>query len=145
MNAPTLASILLRKDILTLDGTLRHSAGELQEREFLKKIAACENTESLPVLRDDFVLSGPRGDHLCFVMDFLSTDVSSLRRQSPTRALPVHLQLHELDIVHLDINGDNVLFGGVNDDARARLGHLAQRALSIVLPPPLAMASHSGW
>lgn len=85
----------------------------MQELQFLKAIQGCDDINSLPILRDDFFVDGPRGRHMCFVMDLLSTDVSSFRRQFPNKALPPFWvkniialvlegleQLHDLDIIH---------------------------------------------
>ena len=103
----------LAAKILTLEGTSRHATGQIQELQFLKAIQVCDDINSLPVLRDDFFVDGPRGRHLCFVMDLLSTDVSSFRRQFPKKALPAFWvkniialvlegleQLHDLGIIH---------------------------------------------
>ncbi|KAH0835718.1 kinase-like protein [Lanmaoa asiatica] len=124
----------LAAKILTLEGTSRHGTGEIQELQFLKAIQACDDINSLPVLRDDFFVDGPRGRYLCFVMDLLSTDVSSFRRQFPKKALPPFWvkniialvlegleQLHDLDIIHTDIKPDNILFGGISDERVERL------------------------
>jgi hypothetical protein len=93
----------------------------MPELEFLQAIQSCEDVDCLPILRDHFEQRGPRGSHLCFVMDLLSTDVSSFRRSFPTRALPPFFvkniislvlqgvdQIHELNIVH---TGGSVVTG----------------------------------
>lgn len=99
--------------ILTIDATSRHDAGQTRELEFLKMIAARNDTDYLPMLRDSFVEQGPKGKHLCLVQDLYSTSVSALRRSSPHKALPAYIarnivamlvdalaQLHEMRIVH---------------------------------------------
>lgn len=106
-------STYLAAKILTIDATQRHDAGQTRELEFLKEIAARNDTNFLPILRDHFIEQGPAGKHLCLVQDLYSTSVSSLRRSSPYRALPLHVvrkviamlvdalaQLHAMRIVH---------------------------------------------
>ncbi|KAI0632112.1 kinase-like protein [Trametes polyzona] len=115
--------------ILTLNGTRAHADGVSRELEFLQQIAACENVDSLPILEDHFEETGPGGSHLCFIMQPLSSDVSSFRRSAPNKALPVYIaknilaqtleglkQLHELDIIHTDLKLGNILFNTVGSD-----------------------------
>ncbi|KAI9057489.1 kinase-like protein [Trametes sanguinea] len=125
----------LAAKILTIDATERHATGQCRELEFLKEIAARDEVEFLPLLRDSFVEQGPKGKHLCLVLDLYSTSVSALRRSSPHRALPAYMvrnivmmlvealaQLHEMRIVHTDVKLDNLLFGNSlypTDDALA--------------------------
>lgn len=103
----------LAAKILSLEATSRNETGEMQELQFLKAIQRCEDINCLPILRDDFFVGGPRGNHLCFIMDLLSTNVSSFRRQFPKKALPPFwvkniivlvleglVQLHDLGIIH---------------------------------------------
>ncbi|KAF8959826.1 kinase-like domain-containing protein [Flammula alnicola] len=119
--------------ILSLNATEQHRNGVMHELEFLKAIQAhddiAQDIFSLPFLCDDFEVQGPRGSHLCFVMNLLSTDVSSFRKSAPNKALKPYIvkniigqvlealaQLHSLDIIHTDVKGDNILFNANVDD-----------------------------
>ncbi|KAF8910920.1 kinase-like protein [Gymnopilus junonius] len=115
--------------VLSVEGTNVHKEGLSHELEFLQQIAADKKCENLPQLRDHFEEYGPGGTHLCLVMELLSTDVSSFRRSSPTKALPVYTvkhiiiaalrglaNLHRLGIIHTDLKLDNILFMGVPND-----------------------------
>ena len=82
----------------------------------LKTIVEQSDCDALPVLRDHFMVSGPNGEHLCILMDPLSSDLGSFRRTSPTKALPAYMvkniialvlgalgRLHKLQIIHTGI------------------------------------------
>ncbi|KAH9929341.1 kinase-like domain-containing protein [Fomitopsis serialis] len=114
----------LAAKILTVDATKRHGTGQMRELEFMKEIRGWKDSDHLPLLRDHFVERGPRGEHLCLVMDLYSTSVSALRRSAPHKALPPYMtrniimmlvealvQLHSMRIVHTDVKLDNLLFG----------------------------------
>jgi serine/threonine-protein kinase SRPK3 len=78
--------------ILTANATEGQHQGRLCELEILKAIGDLgDEREYLPMLRDHFQEKGPHGDHLCLAMDVLSTDVSTLRRSAPHKALPLHM------------------------------------------------------
>jgi serine/threonine-protein kinase SRPK3 len=103
----------LAAKILSLDGTEQHRKGVMHELEILKTIKKQDDINSLPILYDTFEVEGPRGSHLCFLMNLLSSDVSSFRRNAPNKALKPYIvkniisqvlealvQLHSLDIIH---------------------------------------------
>jgi serine/threonine-protein kinase SRPK3 len=103
----------LAAKFLSLDATEQHRSGVMCEREFLKAIQQCDDIINLPVLVDDFEVEGTHGSHLCFVMNLMSSDVSSFRRSSPNKALKPYIvkniishvlealiQLHSLGIIH---------------------------------------------
>lgn len=99
--------------VLTTEATQEVDTGQSREPESLQKIAKCEDINSLTVLRDYFRINGPQGEHLCLVTDLLGPDLASLRRNTPSKALPMYVvrnimaqvvealvQLRELNIVH---------------------------------------------
>jgi len=103
----------LAAKILTVDATKRHGTGQMRELEFMREITERKDTDHLPMLRDHFVERGPRGEHLCLVMNLYSTSVSALRRSAPHKALPPYMtrniimmlvealdHLHSMRIVH---------------------------------------------
>ncbi|KAF9514809.1 hypothetical protein BS47DRAFT_1328588 [Hydnum rufescens UP504] len=108
--------------ILTAAATHSHHAGHRHELELLDSIKDARFSY-LARLHDDFELSGPHGQHLCLVMNLLGTSVQTLRMSTPTQTLAVHsvktiiallleglTELHNLGIVHTDIEADNILF-----------------------------------
>jgi len=97
--------------VLTASATRHNRGGHYQELQALQAISeAVKPTNALhclPELVDHFETTGPHGDHLCFVLRLRSTDVSSYRRSTPSRTLPLHdvkkVVLHTvyaLDIIH---------------------------------------------
>ena len=101
--------------ILNLRSTAENRSGALHEVAILQVIRReHERTiRQLPVLRDHFEVSGPRGDHLCLVCDSRSTTLDSFRRSVPSNTLRPHLvqlvasqttellcELHEAHIIH---------------------------------------------
>jgi len=91
----------------------------MHELEALKTIEKQDDINSLPILYDAFEVQGPRGSHLCFLTNLLSSDVSSFRRSAPNKALRPYIvkniisqvlealvQLHGLDIIHTGVSGN---------------------------------------
>jgi serine/threonine-protein kinase SRPK3 len=99
--------------LITVSRTREHASGRNLELEALQKIRESGYLGSLPILGEHFIENGPEGEHLCLIMNVLSTDVASLCRSAPKNALPVHVvqnivlqtlealvQLHKLNIIH---------------------------------------------
>lgn len=101
--------------ILNAEATSLHNVTmQMLERESLRQVAACEDINCLPVLRDEFTLRTKGGrQHICFIMDLLGPNLASIRMRGPTKALPHYVvrnilaqvveglvQLHGLNIVH---------------------------------------------
>ena len=109
---------LFAAKILSLDATEELVNGKMLEVDIMKVLQGSENTEHLPrlldtfeLLRDEPWLHGRK--HVCLIMNLLGSDVASLRRSAPQKALPVHVvkiiikqvlkalsHLHRLGIVH---------------------------------------------
>ncbi|KAI0784875.1 kinase-like domain-containing protein [Abortiporus biennis] len=115
--------------VVTLEGTSYHEKGIYLELEVMQAVAALEDPEQLPILRDNFTEKGPIGSHLCMITDIYGTNVSALRRSSTRKVLPVYMvrniishtvdaltQLHKLGIVHTDVKPDNLLIGTDSSD-----------------------------
>ncbi|KAF8902208.1 kinase-like protein [Gymnopilus junonius] len=109
--------------ILTAHATTHHRLGHLLELETTNSIKQLQGINKLPYLYDHFETEGPNGQHLCLVLNVLSTDVSRFRRSAPTKRLSfaqvkvIVVQvvealavLHAAHIVHTDVKPDNVLF-----------------------------------
>lgn len=103
----------LAAKILTTEATNRNKARKMREREFLNEIVSRDTSNQLPLLRDDFEERGPKGLHICLVMNLLSSNISSFHRSAPSKALPPYIvrniiamvlealvQLHDMNIVH---------------------------------------------
>jgi serine/threonine-protein kinase SRPK3 len=99
--------------VLTVDATRGNQAHILQEVEIMQAVSVLDDNDNLPILYDHFEHDGPYGRHLCLVMEPLTTDISSFRRTTPRKALPVHTvkiviihvlealkALHEAKIIH---------------------------------------------
>jgi serine/threonine-protein kinase SRPK3 len=94
-------------------GTILNHIGQLNELRALKVVAPVDRNNILPFLIDHFEELGPHGQHLCFVIPPLSTDLGSFRQTAPKKRLPLHTvkmallcvlqaldQLHRIGIIH---------------------------------------------
>ena len=84
------------------------------EKEIMNVLRRNGELKYLPRLIDTFDIHVGHGrKHICLVMNLLGSDVASLRRNAPQKALPIHVvkviirqvlialsQLHEQGIVH---------------------------------------------
>jgi hypothetical protein len=99
--------------VLTAYCTTLNHVGRLNELRTLEAVAPVDRNDNLPFLIDRFYELGPHGQHLCFVVPPLSTDLSNFRRSSPNNRLPLHTvkmvllcvlqaleRLHRIDIIH---------------------------------------------
>jgi serine/threonine-protein kinase SRPK3 len=100
--------------ILTAKATEMIRCGMLNELDVLQTIMTSHPYSAvLPRLRDHFFTTGPHGEHLCLVLDLLSTDVGAFRLSSPTKTLALHIvqkvagdmvealkELHSINIIH---------------------------------------------
>jgi serine/threonine-protein kinase SRPK3 len=107
--------------ILTADATQLNRQGDLQELTTLEAIAKAVKSKHgspyVPELVDQFSMTGPHGDHQCFVLRLRSTDVSTFRRTAPSHTLLLHdvkmvilhalyalIVVHELGLIHTGIS-----------------------------------------
>jgi serine/threonine-protein kinase SRPK3 len=106
----------LAAKVLTADVTRYHYNGYTREEYFLELIKQAHDgskTHGLPVYCEHFEISGSDGPHICIVMHIIGNSLSALRKQAPSRALPVHLvrsiisqlvnivaKLHSMRIMH---------------------------------------------
>ncbi|KIM78168.1 hypothetical protein PILCRDRAFT_90740 [Piloderma croceum F 1598] len=138
--------------VLTAYGTILNHAGQLDELRALKAVAPVDRNDNLPFLIDHFEELGPHGQHLCFVVPPLSSDLGSFRQAAPKKRLPLHIvkmtllcvlqaleRLHRIGIIHTgedpismesDLAADPpVIDGGVE---------LNGTSYPVMLPQPLA-------
>lgn len=107
--------------ILTARATSLNRQGRLRELKTLQDIAALLKSSNqapfLPELVDHFEMTGPHGDHLCFVLRLRSTDASSFRRTAPSRTLLLHdvkmIVLHALYALKM-IHGLGLIHTGIS-------------------------------
>ena len=103
----------LAAKILSRDATLDSLGGNrtILELDALQKVRDAGGFDSLPRLRDNFMIS--QDAHLCMIMDLLGSDVGTFRRTAPQKALPHYTvriimrqvvdalaTLHKIGIVH---------------------------------------------
>lgn len=100
--------------ILSAWATVENRNGRLHELATLEIVARTKPpTSHLPRLLDHFEISGPHGEHLCFVLDAQSTSIETFRRSLPNKVLRPHVvqiiiirvlnalaELHANNIVH---------------------------------------------
>ncbi|THH11300.1 hypothetical protein EW146_g8092 [Bondarzewia mesenterica] len=108
---------------LTAYSTSLNRTGRLNELGILEAVSPVDRNDNLPFLIDHFEELGPHGQHLCFVVPPLTTDLDSFRESAPRKRLPLHTvkitllcvllaleRLHRINIIHTDIKPDNILF-----------------------------------
>ena len=99
--------------VLTVYGTTLNHTGQLNELRVLQAVAPVDRNDNLPFLISHFEELSPHGQHLCFVVPPLSTDLGSFRRTAPKKQLPLHTvkitllcvlqaleRLHRIGIIH---------------------------------------------
>jgi hypothetical protein len=100
-------NLLLAVKVLTASATNQNRAGYLHEldtyrtlNEYVKAEVPGPPLPFLPDLRDNFEISGPHGDHLCFVFVAQSTTVTEFTCSTTSRSLRLHVvQLVLADVV----------------------------------------------
>lgn len=103
--------------ILTVNATRGHQRHQLEHLQAIRDVPGFHSA-CLPLLHDSFEESGPHGNHLCLVMNILSTDLDQFRLTAPRKTLPLYMvktiialivdalvRLHDLNIIHTGLSG----------------------------------------
>ncbi|XP_028808103.1 SRSF protein kinase 1 [Neltuma alba] len=112
----------------------RYTEAAMDEIKILKQIAEgdLDDKKSVVKLLDHFKHSGPNGQHVCMVFEFLGDNLLTLIKYSDYRGIPISLvkeicfhilvgldYLHrELSVIHTDLKPENVLLLSMIDPSK---------------------------
>ncbi|CAH9138147.1 unnamed protein product [Cuscuta epithymum] len=111
-----------------------YTEAAMDEITILKQIAEADpdDTKCVVKLLDNFKHSGPNGQHVCMVFEYLGDNLLTLIKYSDYRGIPLHKvkeicahilvgldYLHrELSIIHTDLKPENILLLSMIDPAK---------------------------
>lgn len=109
-----------------------YTEAAMDEITILKQIADPDDKKCIVKLLDHFKHSGPNGQHVCMVFEYLGDNLLTLIKYSEYRGVPLHMvkeicfhilvgldYLHrQLSIIHTDLKPENILILSMIDPAK---------------------------